>query len=327
MTSRVEFREAVFKRDRGLCVHCSAPAVDAHHIMERRLWPCGGYYVDNGASLCAACHILAEKTDLTVEQLREECGIKTKLLPPHLYADAVYDKWGNQQVGDGWLRGELFHDPSVQKILTHKLPLFKPWVKYPRTYHLPWSPGMNDDDRQHSTLLGFEGREVVVTEKMDGENTTLYPTHIHARSVDGRSHPSQSWVRNFHSQVAHEIPFGWRVCGENLYARHSVSYTGLPTYFMGFSVWDYSNICLSWDQTLEFFELVDITPVPVLYQGIFDVETIKSLQGDWNTREGYVVRIADAFHYSQFRCVVGKSVRAGHVNTVEHWRTKWEKNV
>lgn len=45
--SREEFRREVFARDTGLCVICKAQAVDAHHIVERRLWDDGsfGYYV------------------------------------------------------------------------------------------------------------------------------------------------------------------------------------------------------------------------------------------------------------------------------------------
>ncbi len=42
-------------------------------------------------------------------------------------------------------------------------------IKYPRTFHLPWSPGLTKDDKRIENLDGFIGREVVVTEKMDGE--------------------------------------------------------------------------------------------------------------------------------------------------------------
>jgi len=41
--------------------------------------------------------------------------------------------------------------------------------KYPRTAHLPWSPGADDDDIIIDTVDSFVGKEVVVTEKMDGE--------------------------------------------------------------------------------------------------------------------------------------------------------------
>lgn len=42
--------------------------------------------------------------------------------------------------------------------------------KYPRTYHLSSSPGKTSDDKVISDMSEFEGKEVVVTEKMDGEN-------------------------------------------------------------------------------------------------------------------------------------------------------------
>ena len=40
-------------------------------------------------------------------------------------------------------------------------------VKYPRTMHLPWSPGLQNDDRVIKSLDRLIGRTVVVTEKMD----------------------------------------------------------------------------------------------------------------------------------------------------------------
>ncbi len=50
--TRDDFRNAVFARDNHRCVICGEPAKDAHHILERRLFPDGGYYLNNGASLC-----------------------------------------------------------------------------------------------------------------------------------------------------------------------------------------------------------------------------------------------------------------------------------
>lgn len=94
--------------------------------------------------------------------------------------------------------------------------------KYPRTPHLPWSPGFTADDLRNKTTALFDGKEVVVTEKMDGENTTMYRDYIHARSVDGRSHPSRAWVKQLHGRICFDIPEGWRFCGENMYAQHSI---------------------------------------------------------------------------------------------------------
>lgn len=48
LLSRDQFRELTFERDKHTCVFCDKPAQDAHHIIERRLWSDGGYYLDNG---------------------------------------------------------------------------------------------------------------------------------------------------------------------------------------------------------------------------------------------------------------------------------------
>lgn len=324
LLTRDEFREGVFARDARRCVFCGAPAVDAHHIIERRLWPDGGYYLANGASVCETHHIACETTQISVEDVRRACGITKIIVPPHLYADQPYDKWGNPVLANGQrVKGELFHDESVQKILARgsALELFTDWVKYPRTHHLPWSDGVNDDDRVIASLDAFIGQRVIVTEKMDGENTTLYRDYTHARSVDGRSHPSRNWVKQFWSGFSADIPEGWRVCGENLFAKHSISYRTLPSYFMGFSIWNERNVCLSWDETLEWFALMGVTPVPVLYDGVFDERAIRALYDakDWEAREGYVLRVAGEIGYGEFRAKVGKFVRKGHIQTTKHW--------
>ena len=324
LLSRDAFRKEVFARDVGLCVICQDRAIDAHHIIERRLWDDGGYYLNNGASLCSLHHRQCEQTVISVEQVRLACGITQVVLPDHLYDDPI-DKWGNPVLANGQrLRGELFFDPSVQKILAEGqvLDRFTNRVKHPRTHHLPWSPGMHEDDRSMASIERFIGQRVIVTEKMDGENTTMYADYIHARSIDGRHHPSRDWVKGLWGRIGHDIPPDWRVCCENMYAKHSIGYDNLVSYAYGFSVWDQHNECLPWDQTKEWLELIGIIPCPVLYDGVFDLSLICALydeRRDWANSEGYVVRIADGFSYRQYRHCVGKYVRRGHVQTQAHW--------
>lgn len=320
LLSRNEFKGSVFSRDNDTCVFCNRPAKDAHHIIERRLWPDSGYYLDNGASVCAEHHLECEMTIRSVEEIREACGIKKKIIPPHLYNDVIYDKWANILLPNGSrLKGELFSDSSVQKILRRGgvLEDFVDHIKYPRTYHLPWSLGMHSDDRMMLSIEQFKNQRVIVTEKFDGENTTMYNDHIHARSVDSRNHPSRNWVKNFWSSIAHDIPEGYRVCGENMFAEHSIHYSSLGTYFFGFSIWN-QETCLSWDDTTEWFRLLGITPVPVIYDGIFNPSLTK-LQFDENKQEGYVLRLAKSFTLSGFRTSTGKFVRQDHIQTVKHW--------
>lgn len=194
-------------------------------------------------------------------------------------------------------------------------------IKYPKTMHLPWSPGLQNDDRVMPSIDFLTGKMVVVTEKMDGENTTLYNNRIHARSVDSRHHPSRDWVKGFWGTINYRIPKDLRICGENCYAKHSIHYTDLDSYFLGFGVWQ-DNVCLSWEDTLTVFESVGITPVPVIGTFKFSEEACQKISLDENKSEGYVVRLVDEFTLDEFPIAVGKYVRKGHVQTDDHWLTQ-----
>lgn len=329
LLSRDEFREAVFLRDKKTCVICkNVPAVDAHHILERRLFSDGGYYLNNGSSLCSSCHIKAEMTQITVEQIREACGIEEtdKVIPDHLYADTVIDKWANPVLPNGMrMMGELFDDPSVRKILEEGgvLHLFTKYVKYPRTWHLPWSPGATKDDRLLKNTKHFDGKEVVITTKMDGENTTIYNDYIHARSLSDKKHWSKSWIKNLHGKLKSDLPENIRFVVENMYAEHSIAYKALESYCYGISAWKDLK-CLSWDEAAEWFSLLEIPMVPILYRGIWNEVKARDIYKpmiDNEECEGYVVRIADSFHYKDFAKSVAKFVRKGHVKDNEHWFT------
>jgi hypothetical protein len=198
--------------------------------------------------------------------------------------------------------------------------------KYPRTPHMPFSPGTTKDDRVLRTLDAFVGREVVCSWKMDGENTTLYRHGFHARSVDSRHHVSRDWLSRFHAQIAHEIPEGWRICGENLYARHSIAYEALPSYFMGFSVWDARNVALSWVKTVEYLAELGITPVGEIPElsGVFTTATPAAIHRlvarmDTAKNEGIVMRLSGEIAYDDFGASVAKWVRKEHVSTSRHW--------
>ncbi len=279
LLTRDEFRAAVLDRDGHKCVWCGySPSgmgaagrarLDAHHIMERRLFPDGGYYLDNGATLCSrtgyeSCHLLAEQTLISPDSLRRRIGINRIVLPPHLYEDDTYDKWGNVILPNGVrLTGELFDDPSVQKVLLagSEHPNWMPFtkrIKHPRMYHLPWSLGLTSDDRQMTDTSDLEGHELVVTVKMDGEQTTIYSDGFcHARSLDSSPHESRNWVKALAARVGPELPDGWRICGENLWAQHSLAYNDLPSYFLMFSLWD-GLTCLSWQETEEWAALLGL---------------------------------------------------------------------
>jgi hypothetical protein len=323
LLTRDEFREAVFKRDNYKCVMCLKSAIDAHHIIERRLFSDGGYYINNGVSVCEEHHLAAESTLISCDTLREQCGINEVVLPSHLYHDQVYDKWSNPILPNGIrLKGELFHDESVQKVIKPVLHLFTDRVKHPRTQHLPWSLGLNSDDRVIENLSYFDGEDVVVTVKMDGEQTSMDRRGFHARSIDSSSHPSRDWLWGLHRRIGHEIEPSWRICGENLFAKHSIYYKNLPAYFMVHSVWNDKNESLAWDDVEDWAKLLDLETVPVIYRGVWNESRIRSMyisEFNGDQCEGYVVRIARSFRYVEFKNVVAKYVRENHVQTNSHW--------
>lgn len=336
LLTRERFSEEAIARAGGLCVLCTAkglssPATETHHAMERRLFKhpdeFGGYFAENAIPVCNGCHRLCEQTIVSVEEAREAAGIQHAVLPQHLYPDSRYDKWGNQILANGMrMKGELFHDESVQKILAlgGVLDLYTHLVRFPRTNHVPWSPGMTSDDRVLPGLEQFRMRRIVVTVKRDGQNTTVYPTgELHARSPDAAPNAAQGPARAEAAMWQHDIPEGWRVCLENLYRKHSIAYDDLKSWLLGFHVWADSwddresgrtlhNVCLPWDETKEYFDLLGVTPVEVIYDGVFDERILRAIRFDRERMEGWVVRDAGAIPYGDYSRLVGKFVREDH---------------
>lgn len=201
-------------------------------------------------------------------------------------------------------------------------------MKWPKTMHLPSSPGLQNDDRRIENLYNLLGQEVVITEKLDGENTSFHSDKAHARSIDGKGHPSRTWVKALHGTVRHLIPSHIQIVGENMYAKHSIFYDRLSTYFYLFGVIDKErDVLLSFDETGEWAKKLGLEVVPILYSGIFREEFVmpeRSFCGD--KIEGYVVRLAREIKLDEYHRCVAKFVRKGHVQTDIFWHKNWIPN-
>jgi ATP-dependent RNA circularization protein (DNA/RNA ligase family) len=197
--------------------------------------------------------------------------------------------------------------------------VMKKLYKYPRTFHLPWSEGVTSDDKILHDLSLFENKEIVILEKMDGENTTMMKTKFYVRSLDSKHHYTQNHVKGIWGNINYLIPDNWRICGENLYAKHSIGYNNLSSYFMVFNIWNDNNMCLSFDETIEMCKMLNLTHVPIIYKGIFDIDYIKKIKLDYSKQEGYVIRLAESFNYDNFKNSVVKFVRKNHVTSNQHW--------
>ena len=205
-------------------------------------------------------------------------------------------------------------------------------MKYPKTLHLPWSPGITNTDKVIASVDHLLGINIVILEKLDGECTSMYTDHIHARSADSGHHPSRNWVKRFWGEISHLIPEDVQICGENVYAKHSIYYDRLETYFYGFMAIK-NGIVMSWPDTITLFKKIGIKPVPTICFGPLHNEyikarlinpTFKSEVG--NEIEGYVIRPINEFSIKTFDQNVLKYVRKNHVQTDIHWTKEWVKN-
>lgn len=193
--------------------------------------------------------------------------------------------------------------------------------KYGRTFHLPLSPGATSDDKIMRSVDGLVGAdEVVFTEKMDGENTTIHSRGCHPRSLDARYHPSRDWMKAFAAGISPQLAGDERIVGEYLFARHSIAYRKLPSYFLGFA-WIRQEEVQPWDATQSRFAELGVASVPELYRGPFSdrvvTEVIAGL--DLDGQEGFVVRNTAAFAEQDMATQLAKYVRQGHVQSDTHW--------
>lgn len=203
-------------------------------------------------------------------------------------------------------------------------------AKYPRSFHLPWSPGGTRDDKRMKSVAGLCGVPIVVTEKLDGSNLALTREAVFARSHSGPpAHPSFAWAKALQARIGGLIEPGVTLFGEYCYAVHSIVYDSLPSYFFLFGVRDdTTDSWWPWEMVAMQAEVLHVPTVPVLFRGtVAELEPLTArlaaeVSAYGGEREGLVARVERGFAGLEFPSVVGKYVRAGHVQTDEHWMFK-----
>lgn len=194
--------------------------------------------------------------------------------------------------------------------------------KFPRTPHHHLSLGKGSSDK-YANKEALVGEYVAINLKMDGENTSIYSDGFcHARSVNSTNHSSRDWVKAFSHYISPFLDGGSRICGENLFAKHSIQYSELESYFYGFAIFNSNNFCLSFAETKAKFEELSIVMPKLLYEGKFSDRIVKEIAHsvDFSENEGFVIRTLREFHYDDYSSNVLKFVRENHVQTTKHWR-------
>ena len=195
--------------------------------------------------------------------------------------------------------------------------------KYPRTKHFHFSECIASDDKRNDSDDFLKNKEVIVTIKLDGENTTIYNDFSHARSLDSdKESEDRRWIELYRQLKISTLPSGYRLCGENLFYKHTVLYKNLKTYFYLFSIW-LDDKCLSWNDTLKMCDDLNIETVPVIYRGIYDKKLILKLFNEYNNiikSEGFVVRLSESFNIENFENSIAKFVSKDFVIPNKHWK-------
>lgn len=204
--------------------------------------------------------------------------------------------------------------------------------KYGRTYHFPFSAGVSSDDKILYEWQQLFDKEVVMLEKLDGENACIKSSGVYARSHAAPTrhawagHLWETWGR-----IGSDLG-NLEVFGENLYAVHSIEYERLTHYFQVFAMRD-GDTWLDWQTVLELANLLDLPTAPVLEWRTFELSEIQLIiQKRLNAGsvyggacEGVIFRCANSFSEQDFKYNVLKYVRADHVQTDIHWTRNWRR--
>ena len=209
--------------------------------------------------------------------------------------------------------------------------------KYPRIPHVPGSNLSPDDE-----VFGEYPKGVFfVFEKMDGTNLGL------SLSADGRlrfqnrggylenkrPHPQWDAAKNWFNQHYWGVMnyfaqnSGHTVFGEWLYARHSINYDRLPSYFFVYDIFDGENF-LQYKDIRKAFQYAKGLFVPKPIDTCLDIEDFidwskKNYGGQYGDEyEGFIFR--DATDYTRVFKYVKPEFTAG---IEEHWfNRKVERN-
>ena len=141
-------------------------------------------------------------------------------------------------------------------------------IKYPKTFHFSWSENVQNDDKMLPSDDIFIDKQVVCTEKLDGECSEISRECCHARSLASRDHPSRHWLKSLWGKIRYDIPNNFEIFGENMFAFHSIFYNRLTTYFYVFAIFE-GDFCLSWKETKEWCNLLGLNSCIIYRKSYF----------------------------------------------------------
>lgn len=136
--------------------------------------------------------------------------------------------------------------------------------KYCRSLHADISLGTTSDDRfmPKGYVAAFANMpELVLTEKLDGQNNCFSKRGVFARSHTAPTeHPWDKPMRERWGLIKNDLN-NLEIFGENMYGIHSIAYNKLESYFYVFAVRE-GDQWLSWEEVKFYATLLDFPTVP-----------------------------------------------------------------
>ena len=130
--------------------------------------------------------------------------------------------------------------------------------------HAQISLGTTSDDRfmPNGYVKSFaEKEELILTEKLDGQNNCFSKRGVFARShTSPTQHPWDKPMRERWELIKNDLN-DLEIFGENMYGIHSIAYKNLESYFYVFAVRD-GDRWLSWEEVKFYSNMLDFPVVP-----------------------------------------------------------------
>jgi len=187
--------------------------------------------------------------------------------------------------------------------------------KFPRTPHLFVVEGLEiRDDKvlSEQECYSFLNNTIILEEKVDGSNIGISFSNSGELLIQNRgnyifpeSHPQfrliGDWAYSRLALLQEYISSDFIVFGEWCFAKHSIQYTSLPDWFLGFDVYNKkNNDFLNCEQRNQLFEKINIEIIPRFGKGKYSKRDLEKLLNQLKSNfysgpiEGIYLRLEDS---------------------------------
>lgn len=167
------------------------------------------------------------------------------------------------------------------------------FLKYPKTYHLEGSAGFDTKHKNCYPLNVLDGKYIVIEEKIDGANSAISFDSNGQLFLQSRGHylnggPRErffslfkQWANRWRNDLWNLLSDRYVVYGEYTFAKHTIFYNRLPSYFLEFDIFDKKDgYFLSTKKRQELLAGLNfIHSVPIIYSGKIEKPNEKFLTG------------------------------------------------